>query len=275
MSSHNPAWTAQYFDEYGEDEWQRLLRSPLAEVKLHVHTHYLKQHLQPGARLLEVGAGPGRFTQVLAQLGARVTVADLSPVQVELNQRFSHTHGFAEAVDAWHVLDICDMSPFADAAFDGLVCYGGPLSYVFDGRHRALAECVRVVRPGGLIWLSVMSLFGSQHELLPEVLDSGTTANRRILATGDLTPENLPDVTHRCHLFRAAELRGMLSDHGLEVLDMAASNSLATGWDLTDTRRDPERWAELLHLELEATREAGCLDMGSHLIAVVRTPPAG
>ena len=272
MSSHQPEWTARYFDEYGESEWMRLVRSPLAEVKLHVHKHYLERHLRPGAHVLEVGAGPGRFTQVLAQLGARITVVDLSPVQVELNQRFSRAHGFAEAVDDWHVLDICDLSTFANASFDGLVCYGGPLSYVFDGRHRALAECVRVVRPGGLIWLSVMSLFGSQHELFPDVLDSGTKANRGILATGDLTPVHLPEVTHRCHLFRASELQQLLADHGLDVLDMAASNCLSTGWDLTASRQDPERWAELLYLELEATREAGCLDMGSHLIAVVRTP---
>ena len=78
MSEHQPDWTARYFDEYGVGEWERLVRSPLAEVKLHVHTHYLQQHLRPGARLLEVGAGPGRFTQVLAQLGTDQTVLNTS-----------------------------------------------------------------------------------------------------------------------------------------------------------------------------------------------------
>lgn len=272
MREHQPEWTARYFNELGSGEWDRLVCSPGAEVKLHVHTHYLRRHLRPGAHVLEVGAGPGRFTQVLAQLGARVTVVDLSPVQIQLNQRFSRVHGFADAVESWKVLDICDLASFADASFDGVVCYGGPLSYVFDGRHRALAECARVVRPGGLIWLSVMSLFGSQHELLQGVLDSGPTANRKILATGDLTPANLPDVTHRCHLYRASELQELLADHGLEVLDIAASNCLSTGWDLTRCRSDAERWAELLYLELHATREAGCIDMGSHIIAVARTP---
>jgi hypothetical protein len=84
--------------------------------------------------------------------------------------------------------------------------------------------------------------------------------------------ENLPGSRHHCHMFRADELRSFLLAHGLEILDIAASNCLTTGWDLTDSRGDDSRWAEILRLEIEATREPGCLDMGSHLIAVTRTP---
>ena len=36
--------------------------------------------------VLEVGAGPGRFTIQLAELGAVVTVVDISPKQIDLNR---------------------------------------------------------------------------------------------------------------------------------------------------------------------------------------------
>ena len=39
-----------------------------------------------------------------------------------------------------------------------------------------------------------------------------------------------------------------------------------------ETRRDPARWRQVLDLELRACREPGCVDMGTHTIAVARKP---
>jgi len=38
----------------------------------------LAQHLQPGARVLDLGGGPGRYTIWLAEQGHHVTLGDLS-----------------------------------------------------------------------------------------------------------------------------------------------------------------------------------------------------
>ncbi|MCJ7736086.1 MAG: hypothetical protein MUQ10_02070, partial [Anaerolineae bacterium] len=76
---------AKYFDEFGIREWNRLVATPVAEVSLHIHTHYLEEYVQPGSYVLEIGAGAGRFTQVLARLKAKVLVADISQVQIDLN----------------------------------------------------------------------------------------------------------------------------------------------------------------------------------------------
>jgi SAM-dependent methyltransferase len=59
------------------------LRKDVAgRVSLEIHQRFLDEYLTPGARVLEVGAGPGTFTQHLAAGGARLTVTDLSPVQL-------------------------------------------------------------------------------------------------------------------------------------------------------------------------------------------------
>jgi hypothetical protein len=44
----------------------------------------------------------------------------------------------------------------------------------------------------------------------------------------------------------------------------------ATDEALVDVRKDERKWQELLRMELEACREDGCLDLGTHIIAVVR-----
>jgi 2-polyprenyl-3-methyl-5-hydroxy-6-metoxy-1,4-benzoquinol methylase len=272
-SRYDPASITRHFDDFAGREWERLVRTPADEVSLHVHTQVLAKHLGPGRRVLEIGAGPGRFTQVLASLGASIVVADISPVQLELNRRFAGKFGFDRAVEAWQQADICDLARWAAGAFDAVVAYGGPFSYVLDRRDAALAECLRVLRPGGLLFASVMALWGSAHVALPGVLTLPPAANRAIVETGDITAATFPGRTGQfMHLFRAGELRGWLAAAGLEILEISASSCLSTTWNeaLAQIRDNAETWNDLLRIEVEASADAACLGMGTHLIAVAR-----
>jgi hypothetical protein len=49
------------------------------------------------------------------------------------------------------------LSRYADGAFDCTVAYGGPISYAFDQAEIAVAKCLRVTRPGGVLLASVMA----------------------------------------------------------------------------------------------------------------------
>lgn len=265
--SYSPDEVASYFDNYGAAEWERLVRTPAGEVKLHLHTHYLQAHVTSGVRVLEVGAGPGRFTQILAAMRCRVVVADISQVQLDLNRANAERLGFAGAVERWMRLDVSDMRVLSDESFDAVVCYGGPLSYVFERREAALGECIRVTKPGGNILLSVMSIWGSAHTALPAVLDLPSERNWSIIRTGDTFETN-----HPCHMYRSTELRRLLARPELALLAISASNCLSTCWDddLGQIRNDAQKWGDLLRMEVEACAEDGCLDMGTHIIAVVK-----
>jgi SAM-dependent methyltransferase len=269
---YNPDWVIARYDAFGEQEWERWERSPADAVSLFIHTHYLKRFVTPGSRVLEVGAGPGRFTQVLAEIGCRVVVADISPVQLQLHARYAQKLGFEHAVEERLQLDICDMSRLDSDRFDAVVCYGGPLSYVFDRAAAALGECTRVCKPGGHVLASVMSLWGSAHRFLPGVLTVPPESNRRVTDTGDLTPANWTGATHHCHMFRSAELRTLVTDAGLALVAVSAANHLSIAWDdlLTEAKQEPEKWQEVLRMELEACAEPGGLDAGTHIIAIGR-----
>ncbi len=73
---------ARYFDQLAEGEWRRLEADGPARVSFHVHRCHLERYVSPGDRILEVGAGAGRFTIELARLGAEVVVGDLSPASL-------------------------------------------------------------------------------------------------------------------------------------------------------------------------------------------------
>lgn len=67
-----------YYEEFGNAEWKRHKKDIPDRVSLEVHRRFLSRFINSGDRVLEIGAGPGRFTLELVNLGAQVAVTDIS-----------------------------------------------------------------------------------------------------------------------------------------------------------------------------------------------------
>jgi len=218
------------FDASADAEWERMVRDLPARVSLELHRRMLARHIRPGCRVLEIGAGPGWFTIALAELGARVTVADLSDAQLLANRRHVVEAGAEAAVDARRQVDIRDLSMFDDATFDAVVAFGGPISYCFEAGGDALRGLFRVTRPGGMVLASVMSLLGSFRHLLAGVVaaeeEFGTAVNEAVLTTGDLRLLG-GDGGHQCQMYRSREVLGLIEQAGGALVEIAAKRSLS------------------------------------------------
>jgi ubiquinone/menaquinone biosynthesis C-methylase UbiE len=267
--SWDPDRAASFYDEYGEREWTRFEDGRTPAPSLDVHVKELERFVHAGDRVLDVGAGPGRFTIELARLGADVTVADISPGQLELNRERVLAAGLEERILERQVADVLDLSRWPDGNFDAAVCFGGPLSYVVDRAEDGVAELVRVTKPGGHVLVSVMSLVGTILHYLPILLDlarrDGVAKQEQIVRTGLLSDE--PDYGHlamKC--FRWSELEALLSRHG-EIVAAAAAGLLPN-----EQPAEPELREFLRTVELELASEPGALSCGEHIVVVVRRP---
>lgn len=263
----DPRRAAAFYDEYGEQEWTRFEDGRTPAPSLEVHLEHLRRFIRHGDRVLDVGAGPGRFTIELARLGARITVADLSPRQLELNAERVGAEGLEERIEERAEADLLDLSRWDDATFDATVCFGGPLSYVLDRAEQGIAELVRVTRPAGHVLVSVMSLAGTVTHYLPILLDlvrrDGVEKNERIVRTGLLSDE--PDYGHLAmKLYRWTELEALLAPHGSIV---AAS---AAGLLPSAEVEEPELREFLTRTELSLAAEPGSIGCGEHIVAVLR-----
>ena len=273
-TNYDPDYISSFFNDYAEREWERFEGGGASRVNFLVHRHHLQRFLKSGDHVLDAGAGPGRFTIELARIGATVTVVDISPVQLELNRQKVGEAGCESSVAGRHVADILDLSQFPDAGFDATVCYGGALSYVMDRAGDALAELVRVTKPGGYVLVSVMSLVGSAGALLstfPDLIEEfGRDSLDREIATGDLFGPTSRG--HRCHMYRWSELEALLEAQGCEVVGKSAANFLAINNEDTMTafEQNPELYEWFLRWEIEYCQEPGAIDGGTHMIAVVR-----
>ena len=259
---YDAAYIAGFYDEYGEREWERFDARPMDRVNLEVHRRFVREFVRAGDRVLEAGAGPGRFTLELAGIGARVVAGDISPRQLELHREKT---GEAEAaIEDRVLLDIVDLSQFGDGEFDAVVCIGGPLSYVLGEADRALAELLRVTRSGGRVVLSVMSLLGAANaffDWFPGAIDQfgWKRAVADVIETG-LLPADINE-GHVCRLYRWREFEALLAPHPCRLLAASASNFLSVGREEFDER--------FLEIEIAACREPGALDAGTHILAAV------
>ena len=101
--------------------------------------------IAPIGTILEIGAGGGRFTGLLAAKAARVLAADSSPTMLRLlARRFAETPGVEPLL-----LDGRTLAGVGDGAVDAVFAYDVFVHLAAWDTYNYLEEIRRVLRPGG------------------------------------------------------------------------------------------------------------------------------
>lgn len=118
---------------------------------------YMDRFLNEGDTLLDVAAGTGAYALRYAARGAEVTALDITPKYVEIMQQ----KAAAENVKMVSFTnDARDLSAFSDNCFDHVFCMG-PLYHLTEeeDRRKVLQECLRVLKPGGMIYIAYINKY--------------------------------------------------------------------------------------------------------------------
>jgi SAM-dependent methyltransferase len=264
----------RHFDRLGDREWARLDADAKSRVSFEVHRRFLRRFVPRGAHVLEIGAGPGRFTTELAAQSCRVVVTDPSPAQLAAHERRLRGTPAERGVLRRELLDDTDTCRYREGEFDAVLAYGEPLSCV-DRAADALCGLLRVVAPGGVVVASVTSLLGTWRHELPGAValaeNAGAEADDAVPRTGDL--RHVRADGHACRMFRWPDVVTLVEQAGGELVDGSASNwaSLGDPDALARLEADRERWRRFLELEVAACAEPGARDGGTHILFAARS----
>jgi len=181
----------------------------------------------PDCDVLCLASGGGQQAPILAAAGARVTVFDNSPKQLEQDRFVAQRDGLTiRTVQG----DAADLGAFADASFDLIV---HPVSNIFMPDVRAVwRECRRVLRTGGAL------LSGISNPIM-YIFDAEAEDQR-----GELIVRHALPYADETHLTREEHARIFGADSPLEFshsLDDQIGGQLAAGFVLTDFYED--NWA--------------------------------
>jgi SAM-dependent methyltransferase len=114
----------------------------------------IRHYVTPGARILDLGCGPGADEEALAKAGYEVTAIDWSPSMVQQARARISDAGLSAKVSVQH-LGIHQLEHLSAGVFDAAYSNFGPLNCVPDLSEVA-ANIASIVRPGGVLIASVI-----------------------------------------------------------------------------------------------------------------------
>lgn len=149
---------SSYYNQYDEDG--RTIRSRHGQLEFCTTMTYIHRYATPGSRILEVGAGTGRYSIALAKEGMDVTAVEL----IESNLAVLRENSKGVKTLTSYQGDATDLSRFADDSFDVTLSLG-PMYHLYeaDDVSRAIDEAIRVTKPGGVIFFAFISVFAIMY----------------------------------------------------------------------------------------------------------------
>jgi SAM-dependent methyltransferase len=150
---------------YSPEELSRVPRSAI-ERALGVGNHLRHAGIAAGETILDIGCGGGIDTILAAQRtgpSGRVIALDFLP---EMLARTAAAVGEARLANVEPLEGEMEAIPLDDASVDLIVSNG--VINLSPRKARVMAECVRVLRPGGRLCVSDLTV--EQEELPPEIL---------------------------------------------------------------------------------------------------------
>jgi len=137
-----------YYGNY--DEEGRLL-SRHGQVEYLTTMRYIEKYLREGMRVLEIGAGTGRYSLSLAAQGYQVDAVELIQHNIDIFRQHI-TDGMNVTVSQGNATDL---SAIADGTYD-ITLLLGPMYHLMteEDQRKALAEAIRVTRSGGVVFVA-------------------------------------------------------------------------------------------------------------------------
>ena len=160
-----------YYENYDEDS--RLL-SRRGNVEFATTMRYIEKYLQPGMRVLEIGAATGRYSHTLARQGYRVDAVELIDHNIKIfkqntlpGEHISITQGNAK-----------DLHFLQDNTYD-ITLLLGPMYHLYteEDKLQALSEAIRVTKKGGIIYAAYcmgdpsIMMYGFKKGLIHEIIE--------------------------------------------------------------------------------------------------------
>ena len=137
-----------YYENY--DEEGRLL-SKHGNVEYVTTMKYIEKYLQPGMRIMEIGAATGRYSHALARKGYQVDAVELVEHNIEIFKQ--------NTIDGENITitqgNAVNLSAFESDTYD-ITLLLGPMYHLFteEDKLKALSEAIRITKKDGIIFVA-------------------------------------------------------------------------------------------------------------------------
>ena len=252
----------QFYGNYDEDN---RLRSRHGMVEFLTTMRYIEKYLKPGMRIMEIGAGTGRYSHTLAGKGYPVDAVEL----VQSNIDIFKANIKPEEKITIRQGDARDLSEFADNRYDVTLLLG-PMYHLFteEDQHKALSEAIRVTKPGGVIFAAYC---GNDATLVQFCFQRGMIKNERYKNLIDpVTFKAGSDPSELFQLYRKEEIDGLMANFSVTRLHYVGTDLATNYMRETVDAMDDEVYELYLRYHFAVCERSDLVGASHHILDVFR-----
>lgn len=255
-------YIVNFYNNYDEDNRLALRHG---SVEFLTTMRYIEKYLKPNSKIIEIGAGTGRYSHALARQGYAVDAVELVEHNIEVfkkntlpNESITIRQGNA-----------MDLSEFGDNQYD-ITLLLGPLYHLYDKEDKcqALSEAIRVTKPGGVIFAAYVLSDGC---LLDEGFHRGNINVKEYIRDGLIDGETFITKSQPKDLFelvRKEDIDDLMSAFDVARLHYVATDGCALFMREAIDAMDDETFQLYLKYHFSTCEREDFLGVSSHAVDI-------
>ena len=232
-------------------------------VEFETTMYHIHRFLRPSQRLLDIGAGTGRYTSALMAEGYEVRAVELVRRNIDVFLKREPTARVTQG-DARHM-------PFLPTASADMTLLLGPLYHLIgdEEKVKALVEAKRVTKPGGLIFVAYLM---NEYSILSYCFDEDRIGGlmERGAVDDDFHIQAGPDELY--DYVRLEDIDRLNQAAGLERVTIFSPDGPADYMRTRLNHMSDDTFARFLDYQKRVSERPDLMGAGSHVVDVVRQP---
>lgn len=248
-----------FYNNYDEDS--RLVRDKAHKVEYITTTKYIEKYLKIGDRILEIGAGTGRYSLNYAEKGYRVDAVELVKKNLDILKSKITDKMNINAIQG----NCVDLNMYANNTFD-ITLVLGPLYHLYDDENinKAISEALRVTKKGGKIFLAYIT---DDAVVLSYGLRKGNMKKLKLLCDDNWNVKKIPEEIFST--YKVDNFTKLIDEFNVKRLETIATDGISANMQDYINKLDEEEFKIYLDYHLKNCMRKDLIGYSNHILEIV------
>lgn len=249
----------EYYNNH--DEESRLIKDKAHRIEYITTTKYIEKYLKSGDKILEIGAGTGRYAINYAKKGYSVDAIELVNKNLEVLKSKITDEMNINAIKG----NCLNLNMYDNDTFD-ITLVLGPLYHLYDEKDikQAIEEAIRVTKKGGKIFIAYLTD--------DSVIFSYGVRKGNLKRLKELCDEkwNLSKIKEEIFAtFKVNDFDKLISNYRVKALETIATDGIATNMAEYINAFTDEEFEMFIDYHLKNCNRGDLIGYSSHVLEII------